>query len=277
MHADLSVDFDGLRSVIELLTEAGVDALTPCAMTAEAETLSLDEHREVLRITVEANAGRAVVYAGVGRPSIIETRELIAFAGEIGSDGLFVITPFCNSYTKDEALRYYEDVAARTDLPVMIYNCPGYSGIDLSPDDHRRLSSVANIVATKEGNQDQLQATVKATDGQMAVFTARDSYLLPSLEAGAVGVVSFAANVAPKLLVDLYAAAQSGDTVRAQELNEVLVPLVMALVSRSYPLMIKTAMGLVGLPAGPARRIEGGATPEEVEALRRVIPTRLEA
>jgi 4-hydroxy-tetrahydrodipicolinate synthase len=272
MRRDLSIDLDGLRVLVDHLVGAGVHALTPCAMTAEVETLDLDEHREVLRVTVETVAGRVPVYSGVGRASILETRSLVAYAEDIGSDGLFLITPYCNSYTKDEALQYYEDIAVRASVPIMIYNCPGYSGINLTPEDHARLAGIDNIVATKEGNQGQLQDTVLATAERMAVFTARDSYLLPSLALGAEGVVSFAANVVPQLLLDLYAAAQDGNWARARELHGALCPLVNALVARSYPLMIKTAMSLLNLPAGPARRIGGGATPEEVTRLMSVLP-----
>lgn len=271
MRADLSIDFDGLRVLVNHFVEAGVHALTPCAMTAEAESLDLEEHRQVLRVTVETVAGRVPVYSGVGRASIRETRSLVAFAQDAGSDGLFVITPYCNSYTKDEVLQYYEDIAIRASIPVMIYNCPSYSGINLAPEDHARLAGIDSIVATKEGNQAQLHDTLLATAGRMAVFSARDSYLLPSLALGAEGVVSFAANVAPQLLLDLYAAAQDGNWTRARELHESLCPLVDALVGRSYPLMIKTAMSLLDLPAGPARRIGGGATAEEVKRLRSVL------
>lgn len=268
MNNDLSVDYGGIRSIIEHLIDAGVSGFTACAMTAEAESLSLEEQEAVLAAVVESVAGRVPVYSGVGRPSILETRRLISVAEEIGSNGLFVITPYCNAYTKAEAIAYLRDVATRTSLPIMIYNCPAYSRIDLTPEDHSALSEIANIVATKEGNQGQLHDTVLATEGRMSVFTARDSYLLPSLALGAVGVVSFAANVAPRLLVELYEAVQQGDTARASELHAVLSPLVNALVARSYPLMIKAAMELNGLAAGPARRIEQPLAATEVERLR---------
>jgi 4-hydroxy-tetrahydrodipicolinate synthase len=271
MNDDLSLDEDGLARLIEHLIDAGVHGLTPCAMTGEAESLNLDEHERVLRVVAETANGRVPVFAGIGRPSILETRLLLEAAEDAGSDGLFLIPPFCNSYTKDEALRFYEDVAARTSLPIMMYNCPPYSGIDFSPSDHADLAKIPTMVATKEGNQGQLQNTVLATADQMSVFTARDSYLLSSLAVGAVGVVSFAANVAPQLLVRLYDAFLVGRLDEAQELHRTLVPIVDALVARSYPLMIKTAMSLLGLPAGPARRIATPITEVELDRLRAAV------
>jgi 4-hydroxy-tetrahydrodipicolinate synthase len=271
MQDDLSLDEDGLRRLVVHLVESGIHGLTPCAMTGEAESLNMEEHQRVLRAVIDAADKAVPVYSGIGRPSLLETREMIAFAEEIGSDGLFVIPPFCNSYTHDEGMEFFEDVAARTSLPVMIYNCPPYSGIDFSPVDHARLAELPNVIATKEGNQAQLHNTVLAVGDSMSVFTARDSYLLGSLSVGAVGIVSFAANVAPSLLLSLYQAFTTGDIAEAQELHNALAPLVDALVARSYPLMIKTALNLLGLPAGPARRISSEISGAEERRLRELL------
>jgi 4-hydroxy-tetrahydrodipicolinate synthase len=268
MHDDMSLDIDGLQRLVDHLIGQGIHGLTPCAVTGEAESLSLDEQKQVLRATVEAAAHRVPVYSGIGRSSLLETLALVPYAEEIGSDGLFVITPFCNGYSVAEVDAYYRELARRTALPIMIYNCPGYSKINISPSMSASLAGVPNIVATKEGNQDQLHETVLATGNRLAVFTARDSYLLPSMAVGATGVVSFAANVAPALLVRLYDAVRSGDLPLARDLHCRVTVLVRALVARSYPTMIKEAMRLAGLPSGALRRTGVPVTSEERAVLQ---------
>lgn len=271
MNADLSVDHGGLRALVDHLVTSGVHGLTPCAITAETETLTLTEQRDVLRTVVETVAGRVPVYCGVGRPSILEVRALSSYVDEIGGDGLFVITPYASAHVLDEVLDHFREVAAGTRLPVMIYNTPGYAGVNITPKAAATLSEIPNIVATKEGLQDQLHDTVRAVGERMAVLTGRDSYLLSSMVVGARGVVSFAANVAPELLVELYDTVQAGRFEAARALHERVASLVEVLVSRSYPVMIKEAMAVRGLPAGPARRVAGGASAAERQAIREAV------
>lgn len=269
MNHDLSIDLGGLGELIRFLVSSGVDGFTACAVTAETETLSVDEHKAVLQRVVEAAEHRVPVYCGIGRASILETRELVPLVDEIGGDGLFVITPYASAYSLDEACAYLRDLAARTELPLMLYNCPGYSGVALSPERVAQLGTIANIVAIKEGNQSQLRDDLAlASDLAFDVFTARDSFLLESRDAGASGVISFAANVAPALLVALDRAWREGREADAKTLNLRVAALVEVLVRRSYPVFIKAAMNEMGLPAGPCRRIEVGLSNEERRALR---------
>jgi 4-hydroxy-tetrahydrodipicolinate synthase len=271
MNANLTVDVEGLRALVDFLIESGVHGLTPGAVTAEVETLSLAEHRQVLAAATEAAAGRVPVYAGIGRPSILELRELAGYAEGIGADGLFVITPYASAHTIDEVERHYADLADRSALPLMMYNCPGYSGVNIPPPVAARLAALPTVVATKEGQQDQLHETVRYAGVSMSVFTARDSYLLPSMIVGAQGVVSFAANVAPGLIVELYEAARSGDLSRARELHAATSSLVEVLVSRSYPVMIKEAMAALGLPSGPPRRVAGSLSRDELARMTAIL------
>ncbi|MGA7087986.1 MAG: dihydrodipicolinate synthase family protein [Candidatus Dormiibacterota bacterium] len=264
MNKDLSVDLVGLRELTRYLVKSGVTGFTACAVTAETETLSVDEHRAVLRAVVEAADHQVPVYCGIGRGSLLETRGLVGFVESIGGDGLFVITPYASAYSLDEVSAYFRDVAGRTTLPVMLYNCPGYSGVNIPPSTVAELASIENILSIKEGEQSQLQADLASVEKTgFDVFTARDSYLLESLSAGAAGVISFAANVAPTLLVALDNAWSEGRAREAQDLHERVVALVRILVTRSYPLFIKAAMNEIGLPAGPCRRIELSLTDEE--------------
>jgi 4-hydroxy-tetrahydrodipicolinate synthase len=264
MNKDLSVDLLGLRQLTRYLVKSGVTGFTACAVTAETETLSLDEHRAVLQAVVEASDHQVPVYCGIGRGSLLETRELVDFVEGIGGDGLFVITPYASAYTLDEVSAYFRDVAGRTKLPVMLYNCPGYSGVNIPPSTVAELASIENILSIKEGEQSQLQADLASVEKTaFDVFTARDSFLLESLSAGAAGVISFAANVAPSLLVALDKAWSEGRAKDAQDLHERVVALVRILVKRSYPVFIKAAMNEIGLPAGPCRRVDLGLTNDE--------------
>jgi 4-hydroxy-tetrahydrodipicolinate synthase len=269
MNRDLSVDWVGLEEVLDWLISRGIDGLTACAVTAETEALTMEEHRQVLERTVSVADGRVPVYCGVGRTSILETRELVAFAQDIQGDGLFLITPYASAYTGEEVVAYLQDIAMRSPLPLMLYNCPSYAGVNITVEQLTQLSHIGNIVAVKEGNQEQLPALAATTrESGFKVFTARDSYLLDSLDSGAVGVISFAANVAPDLLVDLYRFWRIGARDRAEQLQASVTRLVGALVTRSYPLFIKAAMAELDLPAGPARRIELGLDRTEQAALR---------
>jgi 4-hydroxy-tetrahydrodipicolinate synthase len=264
MNKDLSVDLLGLRQLTRYLVKSGVTGFTACAVTAETETLSLDEHRAVLQAVVEASDHQVPVYCGIGRGSLLETRELVDFVEGIGGDGLFVITPYASAYTLDEVSAYFRDVAGRTKLPVMLYNCPGYSGVNIPPSTVAELASIENILSIKEGEQSQLEADLASVEKTaFDVFTARDSFLLESLSAGAAGVISFAANVAPSLLVALDKAWSEGRAKDAQDLHERVVALVRILVKRSYPVFIKAAMNEIGLPAGPCRRVDLGLTNDE--------------
>lgn len=266
MDGELRVDYDALADDVERLIAAGVHGLTPCAITAEAETLDLGEHQRVLQTTVEAAAGRVPVYCGIGRPSILELRTLIDHVHDIGGDGLFLITPYASAHTPDEASAHFLDVVDRAELDTIIYNCPGYSGVHLAPELISDLADHSRIVGIKEGHQPQLAETVQKAGDRLAVLTARDSYLMPSMTVGAVGVVSFAANVEPEAHVALYDAIAAGDLPRAERLHQAICDLVDALVARSYPVLIKEAMHLKGRAIGSARRV---ATPiSSAERLR---------
>ena len=212
--------------------------------------------------------------AGLGAGRFSSSRDLIDLVSAIDGDGLFIITPYASAYTADEALAYFEDCAQRTQLPIMIYNCPPYSGVNIAPTQIAELSKTNNIVAIKEGNQDQLPDAIAATaKADFSVFTARDSYLLESLALGSSGVISFAANVAPVLMVSLQKAWDDGNVESARELQDRVTRLVSVLVSRSYPSFIKAAMRELGLPAGPSRRIETDLSAAERQRLRDVLTT----
>jgi 4-hydroxy-tetrahydrodipicolinate synthase len=268
MNDDLSVNYDALAADVDRLVRAGIHGLTPCAVTAEAETLSMEEHRRVLATVVAANAGRVPVYCGIGRPSLLELRELVDHVHSIGADGLFVISPYASSHSIAEVQAHYEDVAERSGLPTIIYNCPGYSGVNIPPRVSAQLAEHPMIVGIKEGQQGQLHDTVRLVDDRMAVLTARDSYLLPSLVVGATGVVSFAANVAPELHVALFDAVQKGDLALARRMHNGVCQLVEALVARSYPVLIKEGMRMQGHPVGPARRVATRIDDDERDRLR---------
>lgn len=270
MNQDMSLDTPAIALLTDRLIAAGATGLTPCAVTGEPQTLSLEEHLSVLRATVAATRGRVPVYCGVGRPSIIETWQAIDSLTDMGADGVFLITPYASQYSLGEVLHYFQEVADRTPLPIMIYNCPSYSGVNIPPQALATLARVPNIQAVKEGNQAQLGETLALVRSEdFAVYSARDSYLLESLAAGAAGVISFAANVAPELVVAVAQAWGQSDFTRARALQMDVTRLVQMLVLRSYPLMIKLAMDYAGVPAGPCRRVRVELSAEESSQLRR--------
>jgi 4-hydroxy-tetrahydrodipicolinate synthase len=271
MNADLSLDLPALREVVDFLIDSGVHGLTPCAVTAETETLDLAEHRAVLEAVVDQAAGRVPVYCGIGRTSIIETRQLVDFVRGIAATGTFLIPPYATAHTVAEVVAYLSDIVGAAGLPTVLYNCPGYAKAALSASDIAALADNPLVVGVKEGAQEQLHDTLRRCGGSASVLTARDSYLLPSLAMGSPGIVSFAANVSPDLVVGLYQAFEQGDLQRARVYHELVGELVSVLVSRSYPLMIKAAMAAKGLPAGPSRRVATELSDDERRSIERVV------
>lgn len=266
-----SIDHGLVRELVEWHIASGTNAIVPCATTGESPTLSHDEHDEVIATVVKAVNKRIPVLAGCGSNCTEESLRLIKHAESVGADGALVITPYYNKPTQEGMLAHYESLASATKLPIVIYNVPGRTGVNLKPETLVKLAKIENIVGVKEasGNMDQASEIMNKTD--LDVLSGEDSLNFPLMAAGAVGVISVVANVVPGLVAQLADAALKGDMEEGRRLHKLLFPLSKALFAETNPCPVKAAMSMMGkcenvlrLPLVPVRK-------ETEELLRAVL------
>jgi 4-hydroxy-tetrahydrodipicolinate synthase len=252
---DNRVDKDGIRQNIEYLIDGGVSGVVPCGTTGEAATLSIKEHEKVIEYAVEFSS--VPVVAGTGSNNTTEALELTKFAQDAGADAALLITPYYNKPNDSGMLKHFMTVASGVDIPIIIYNVPSRTGINLKPELIAKLAKVSNIVGIKEASGslfDQVTRIIELTKGEdFAVLSGDDGLTLPILSIGGSGVISVVANVAPKLVVSMVEAFRNGDREKARELHLTLAPLIRVMFLETNPIPVKKAVELIGLPAGNLR------------------------
>ncbi len=269
---DLSLDEEGLRRNIEFLCKAGVAGIVPCGTTGESATLSFEEHKQVVEIAVDCS--KVPVIAGTGSNNTREAICLTKHAADAGADAALLITPYYNKPNDRGMFEHYKTIAEKCNIPIILYNVPKRTGIDLKPDLVAKLSRVKNIIAVKEasGSLSQVSQIIEQTAGSgFTVLSGDDDLTLPIMSLGGSGVVSVVANVAPRKTVAMVDAASSGDWEKARKLHFELAPLVRSMFIETNPIPVKTACGLMGLAAGPLRLPLAPMAPEKEKALKDVI------
>ncbi|MDD5655796.1 MAG: 4-hydroxy-tetrahydrodipicolinate synthase [Elusimicrobia bacterium] len=253
---DGSIDEPALRRLVRRQLRAGTAGLVPCGSTGEAATLSHDEFRRVVTLVLEESRGLLPVMAGVGTNSTAKAVELAREAESLGADALLVLAPYYNKPTQEGLYRHFRAVAAGTRLPVVVYNIPGRAAVNILPATLLRIArDCPNAAAVKEasGSLDAVSEIVGAAPKGFAVLSGDDSLTLPMLAVGARGVVSVAANLAPRPMAELCAAALAGDFRRARVLHRRLFPLMRALFVETNPIPVKAALDMMGLCAAAPR------------------------
>lgn len=242
------VDEDSFRKLIRFCLEKGVDGIVPCGTTGESPTLSFDEHKQLIEITVKEVNHRVPVMAGTGSNSTHEAEELTQFAREAGADAALVITPYYNKPTSKGLEAHYRKLAA-IDLPLIIYNVPSRTGVNIDAALVAKLSKLPHIAGIKEasGNMDQVSSIVSLSDPDFSVLSGNDSHTLPILSLGGVGVVSVVANIIPQEISQMVDAYLKGKISKARELHYKTYPLCQAMFIETNPLPIKTAMARLGM------------------------------
>ena len=271
---DESLDEARLRAVVRFLVERGVHGLFPAGSQGEFYALTADERRRVLDITLEEAGGRALVMAHAGAVTTREAIALARYAEAAGADAISAVTPFFVAPTQEELYRHYADLAAAVSLPVLAYNNPARTGVNLLPATVARLARDAlNFVGLKDsgGDLSQFVETMRLCPPGFRAFMGRDSLIFAALAHGAAGAVAASANVVPELVVSIYDATAARDYAQGRELQHLLSPLRAAFGLGTFPAMIKEAMGMIGLPAGPARGPVGPLSEEARERLRDVL------
>jgi 4-hydroxy-tetrahydrodipicolinate synthase len=252
---DGRVDERALTELVEAQLAGGIDALVPCGTTGEATTLSHAEHVEVVRITVKAARKRVPVIAGAGSNSTARAIELGQAAREAGADGLLHVTPFYNKPSQEGCFLHFEAIAKATPLPIVLYNVPGRTHVDLQVETLVRLADLSNLVAIKEatGNVARSEAIRQKLGDRYVILSGEDAINYPLYCIGARGCISVVGNVAPALLSECWDAHVAGDAKRALAAHERSLPLADVLFCDTNPIPVKAALAAMGRMANELR------------------------
>lgn len=242
------IDEAAFKELVRFLVEKGVDGIVPCGTTGESPALSREEQRRLIKLAVKEARKRVAVIAGTGSNNTKEAEELTEFAKDCGADGALVVAPYYNKPTPRGLESHYRRLE-RIGLPLVIYNIPSRTGINIPPSIVAKLSQLNNIVGIKEasGSMDQVSSIIAQSEPNLSVLSGDDSLTLPILSLGGVGVVSVVANILPKETHDLVSSYLRGDIERAKQLHYKLLDLFKAMFIETNPLPIKTAMARLGM------------------------------
>ena len=268
-----SIDREALKEHIEFLIEGGVDGIVPCGTTGESATLSYEEHEEVIALTIEQARGRVKVIAGTGSNSTSEAIRLTKFAEEVKADGALLITPYYNKPNQEGLYLHFKAVAEAVSIPIVLYNVPGRTGVNMLPETVARLSEIENIVAIKEATGSTNVATeiVNLCGDKISVLSGDDLTFFPLLTVGAKGVISVTANVVPERLVEMFKYFKEGDWERASRIHRELYPLSKVLFIDTNPIPVKTALNMMGRMEKEFRLPLCPTTPENEERIRKTL------
>jgi 4-hydroxy-tetrahydrodipicolinate synthase len=249
MHEDGSVDYAALRKLIDWHVDQGTDCICVVGTTGESPTVSVQEHCEIIRVSVEQAAGRVPVMAGCGANSTSEAIELTAFARDVGADCHLQVVPYYNKPSQQGLYQHFKAIAEAVDLPMVLYNVPGRSVADMAHDTVLQLAQVPGIVGIKEatGNIERAQWLIRDVPKGFAVYSGDDPTAVALMLCGGQGNVSVTANIAPRQMHELCVAALAGDTRRAMEIQLALMPVHKQLFVQANPIPLKWAMARMGL------------------------------
>jgi len=245
---DGTIDAAAFQDFVAWQIQQGTDGVVPCGTTGESPTLSHAEHKRVVELTVEVAHGRAVVMAGTGSNSTAEAIDFTRHAERAGADAVLVVCPYYNRPTQEGLYQHYKAIHDASGLPIVIYNIPGRTGVDMSIETMRRLAELPRIAGVKDATADLARTlrTRLAIGPDFRQFSGEDITALPFLAQGGHGCISVVSNAAPKLCAELQHAWAAGDAATAIRLNERLAPLADALFAETNPTPVKYAVSLLG-------------------------------
>ena len=249
------IDEAGIRGIINYLIDSGVHGIFVCGSQGESYALTEDEKKRVIEISVDEVNGRVPVYAGTGAVTTKMTIELSRYAVDVGADAVTIVTPYFIKPSQDELYMHYKRIAESVDSPILIYNNPGRTNVNLEAETVKKLAEIDNIVGIKDSSGDltlTAQYIMKCPD-EFAVLAGRDSLILATLLYGGKGAVAATANVAPRLVVGIYESFIKGDLEKARELQFKILPLRLAFNLGTFPVVVKEAMNIMKKPSGPAK------------------------
>ena len=274
MLDDGSVDYPTLRKLIDWHIAEGTDCIGVVGTTGESPTVNVEEHCEIIRVSVEQAKGRVPIMAGCGANSTAEAIELTRFAKKVGADCQLQVVPYYNKPTQEGQYQHFKAIAEAVDLPMVLYNVPGRSVADMAHDTVLRLARVPGIVGIKEatGNIERAQWLIKDAPEGFSIYSGDDATAVALMLCGGHGNVSVTANIAPRLMHELCKAAVAGDRDTAMALQKRLLPLHRHLFVEANPIPVKWAMARLGLCGGtlrlPMTPLSASAQPIVEQALR---------
>ncbi len=250
-----TVNFDKLATLIEWHIQQGTDAIIVCGTTGESPTLTDDEHKKVIECAVATAKKRVPVIAGSGSNDTAYAVQMSVHAEKVGADALLCITPYYNKPTQKGLLANFTAIADTVTIPIILYNVPGRTGVNLAPETVAKLAEHRNICGVKEasGNIAQVAEIARLVPKDFAIYSGNDDMVVPLMSLGGVGVISVVANIAPKDTHDMAKAYLDGDVAKARDLQLKMKPLIDALFLETNPIPVKVAMNLLGDDVGHLR------------------------
>jgi len=267
------LDEKALRDLIEWQIASGSDGIVPCGTTGESATLTHEEHKRVVELTVEVVKRRVPVIAGTGSNSTDEAIEFTRHAKSAGADAALLISPYYNKPTQEGLYRHHKAIADAVDIPQILYNIPGRTAVNMTPQTVARLAQLRNIVGIKEGagSLQQVSEIVQLCGERFTVLSGDDALTLPMLAVGAKGVITVTANVAPADMAALVDAWEAGDAAKARKLHFKLYPLFQALFLETNPIPVKHALALMGKATADLRLPLCPMSQDNLDKLTRVM------
>jgi 4-hydroxy-tetrahydrodipicolinate synthase len=268
-----TLDEKALGNLIEWQIASGSDGIVPCGTTGESATLTHEEHKRVVELTVEVVKRRVPVIAGTGSNSTDEAIEFTRHAKSAGADAALLISPYYNKPTQEGLYRHHKAIADAVDIPQILYNIPGRTAVNMTPQTVARLAQLRNIVGIKEGagSLQQVSEIVQLCGERFTVLSGDDALTLPMLAVGAKGVITVTANVAPADMAALVDAWEAGDTAKARTLHFKLYPLFQALFLETNPIPVKHALALMGKATADLRLPLCPMSQDNLDKLTRVM------
>ena len=257
MNDDFSINFEKLGEIIDDQIKNGTDAIIICGTTGESSAMSHEEHIEAIKYAVEKTDHRVPVIAGSGSNSTAEAIHISKAAEEVGADGLLCVTPYYNKCTQNGLYQYYKDISDSVNIPIIMYNVPSRTGVNILPETAVRIAKeVKNVVAIKEasGNISQVAKLASLANGCIDIYSGNDDQIIPLLSLGGKGVISVLSNVAPRQTHDMVRAYLDGDVAKASKMQLDSIELIGALFCEVNPIPVKAAMNILGWQSGPVRR-----------------------
>jgi len=269
--AEDGVDYGKLEELIEWQISEGTDAILICGTTGEASTMPDEEHMEVLRFAAERIKNRVHIMMGAGSNDTRHAIKLSQYCESIGADSILTVTPYYNKTTQEGLYQHFKAIAESVNIPVVLYNVPSRTNLNINPSTLKRLSAIPNIVAVKECNLLQVAETAYLCGDELVQYSGEDGNVVPLLAMGGMGVISVAANIIPADMHKMVMAFMDGDLETARKMQIRMEPLVKALFCETNPIPVKAAMNLMGMNVGRCRLPLVDISPQGLETLKKAM------
>ena len=250
-----NINFNEFKKIVEYQIDNKVDSIVVCGTTGEASALSKEEKEELIKYCVKVVNKRVPVIAGVGSNNTKVVIENEIYAEKVGADGLLVVTPYYNKTTQKGLVEHYKYIAENTSLPIILYNVPGRTGVDIQPDTYLELSKIKNIVATKEASGDisKVLKTRKLCKDSLNIYSGNDDQIIPILSLGGIGVISVLSNIMPKYTAEMIEKYFKGETKEASNMQVQVQTLIELLFKEVNPIPVKETLNIIGFNCGKPR------------------------